>query len=226
MSRKGLLDRVRRGIYTVRPLRAAGRPWSISALTTVEQALHDQPHYIGGLAALTIHRLTEQLHASVIDVFITQRRAQHTLPNAKVRFHRVRAEEIAVGLAPVMIEHVSVKMSDPEKTLVDALNHPSAFSGIAQGIRAVDHALGKVDLEKLVTYALRLSPTSSLQRLGVLLERHHAPAEELNRIATRVRQTRNLPAMIPGPRKGPFNPRWRITENDLPVDGHRPATAS
>jgi predicted transcriptional regulator of viral defense system len=215
MARKGALHRVARGIYIVRPLRAIGRPWSVSAYTAVEQALNGKRHYIGGLAALAFHRLTTQMHASAVDVFLAERKAPQVVANARIRFHNVPATELETGLASVNVELMPVWMSDPERTLVDALNYPYAFGGIAQGVHAVDNALGKVNLELLVTYALRLSGTSSLQRLAVLMERHGSPAEQMIRIENEVRNTKNLPAMIPGPRRGPVNPRWRISENDL-----------
>lgn len=215
MARKGVIDRVGRGIYVIRPLRAVGRPWSVSAYAAVEQALSGKRHYIGGLAALTVHRLTAQMHASVVDVFLAGRMTPQIIANARIRFHSVPASELEIGLASVIVEQVPVWMSDPERTLVDALNYPYAFGGVAQGVRAVDNALRKVNLDQLVAYAVKLSGMSSLQRLGVLMERHGAPAHHLARIEAEVRDTKNVPAMIPGPRRGPVNPRWHISENDL-----------
>ena len=215
MARKGLLDRVGRGIYLVRPLRALGRPWSVSAYTAVEQALSGKPHYIGGLAALAFHRLTAQMHSSAVDVFLAEQRKPRTIANARIHFHIVPIANLEIGLTSVVVEQMPVWMSDPERTLVDALNYPHAFGGAAQGVRAVDQALGKVNLDQLVTYALRLSEMSSLQRLGVLMERHRVPAEHMARIEERVRTTKNVPAMIPGPRRGRINPRWHVSENDL-----------
>jgi len=214
LARKRAIDRVGRGIYVTRPLRAIGRPWSISALAAVELALADDPHYIGGLAALTIHRLTDQLNSSLVDVFVSAWRRLRTVSNANVRFHTVSKREIELGTMTVPIDDADVRISDPEKTIVDALNHPTAFGGTAQGLRIADDSLDKVDLQKLVTYAIELSPTSTLQRLGVLLQRRDADDEEQARIAALVRNTRNLPAMIPGPRRGRFNTTWRIFEND------------
>jgi predicted transcriptional regulator of viral defense system len=217
LARKGALDRVGHGVYVVRPLRAVGRRWSVSAFTAVAQALSEKRYYIGGPAALTLHRLTEQMHISVVDVFLGERRLPQILANARVRFHNLPVAQLEDGLAPVLIEQVPVSVSDPERTLVDALNHPSAFGGVAQGVRAVERALPKVNLDRVVTYALKLSGSSSLQRLGVLMERQRAPESLLARLEGGIRNTRNLPAMIPGPRKGPFNPRWHISENDKTV---------
>lgn len=214
MVHKGALDRVGRGVYVVRPLRAIGRLWSVSAFAAIAQALRGKKYYVGGLAALTLHRLTNQLHASTIDVFLAGRMAPQLLANAKVRFHRVAASELETGVDSMSIEQVPVSVSDPERTLIDALNYPSAFGGIAQGVRAVESGLPKVDPDRLVTYALKLSAMSSLQRLGVLMDRQGAPESLLARLEGEVRNTKNVPALVPGPRRGPLNPRWHISEND------------
>jgi predicted transcriptional regulator of viral defense system len=214
LARKRVLDRIGRGVYLARPLRAIGRPWSISALAAVELALRDEPHYVGGLAALTIHRLSDQLNSSLVDVFVVGRRRKRTVANANVRFHSIRDAEIKIGVSVVVIERVNVRVSNPEKTILDALNHSSAFGGTAQGLRIADRALDKVDLATLVTYALDISSTSTLQRLGVLLQRRDSDDQQQARLATAIRGTKNLPAMIPGPRRGRFNATWRIFEND------------
>jgi predicted transcriptional regulator of viral defense system len=214
MVHKGALDRVGRGVYVVRPLRAVGRPWSVSAFSSIAQALSGKNYYVGGLAALTLHRLTTQQHASTIDVFLAGRMAPQVLANAKVRFHNVPTSKLETGIESVSIEQVPVSVSNPERTLVDALNYPSAFGGIAQGVRAVESGLPKVDPDRLVTYALKLLAMSSLQRLGVLMDRQGAPESQLARLEGEVRNTKNVPALIPGPRRGRLNPRWHISEND------------
>jgi predicted transcriptional regulator of viral defense system len=220
MARKGLLNRVSRGVYVVRPLRSIARPWTVSALAAVEHLLSDEPHYIGGLIALTLHRLTDQVHASVIDAYIVRRRRERTIANAAVHFHLTEPRRIDVGLTRVPVEHVAVAVSDPEKTLLDALDHPKPFGGLREAVRLVDRSLDRIDADILVQYALQLSPLSTLQRLGVLLERRGAAPAKLSDIANRVRDSSNTPAMVPGPRTGRVHPTWHIIENDISSDAH------
>lgn len=226
MARKGLLDRVSRGVYLVRPLRSVARPWSVSALTAVEYLLQDEPHYVGGLAALTLHRLTQQQHASVTDAFVLRRRKERIIANAMARFHAVKAERLAVGTTQVQVERVAVSVSDPEKTLLDALDYPAQFGGLREGVRLVSGALGRIDPVILVDYALRLSPMSTLQRLAVLLERRGVARTQLDLLAARIRGTANKPSVIPGSRMGSLHPIWHIIENDLAPHEHPSSTTS
>jgi predicted transcriptional regulator of viral defense system len=215
MARKGIVDRVGRGIYVVRPLRAFGRPWGLTAIVAVEHSLAGQDHYFGGLAALTLHRLSEQSYSSVIDVYVPSRRRGRTVANARVHFHRVPPQRIEIGLATLLLEAVPVKVSDPEKTLLDALDLPGVYGGLTAAVRLVDELIDKVSFTQLVEYALELSPMSTLQRLGVLLERHGAPGWELGQLAQRAADTSNVPSMVSGLRRGPYNSRWHVVENDI-----------
>src|SRR3954447_9628963 len=70
LVRKGALQRLRRGSYLIRPFRSLGRATQPSTAVSVEALLRDEPHYLGGLWALSIHRFTEQMYASLLDVFV------------------------------------------------------------------------------------------------------------------------------------------------------------
>src|SRR4051794_11642153 len=61
LVRKGALQRRRRGSYLIRPFRSLGRATQPSTAVSVEALLRDEPHYLGGLWALSIHRFTEQM---------------------------------------------------------------------------------------------------------------------------------------------------------------------
>src|SRR5262245_59009991 len=71
LHRKGVLQRLQRGIYLIRPLRSILDPVSSSAPAAVGALLHAEPYYLGGLWAFTFHRLTGQQYVSLIDAFVT-----------------------------------------------------------------------------------------------------------------------------------------------------------
>ena len=121
LVRKGALDRIRPGLYAVRPFRAMARPWALPSLVAVELLLADEPHYVGGLAAFTVNHLTQQLYASLVDAFITSYRRPRQLGNARVLFHRRKPSVFANGLTRIEITGTPVVVSDPERTVLDAL---------------------------------------------------------------------------------------------------------
>ena len=216
LVKKGVLEPLGAGAYLVRPLRFVGRPWTQSALVTVETLLSDTPHYVGGLSAVTVHRLSEQLYVSTVDVFVPGSLRPRSLGNAQVRFHKVPLKALQFGLTSVKLEGVSVTVSDPERTLLDALDYPALFGGLQQAVTLVRNSLPKVDSSKLVRYALELSSSSTCQRLGLLLERSEAAEHLWRPLMKKIQASASLPSLLTNrARTGGVNARWRIVENDL-----------
>jgi predicted transcriptional regulator of viral defense system len=169
---KKALERIGAGRYMVRPLRTLSRPTAASAPVQAAVLLQGEPYYLGGLWALTFHRLTEQQHVSLLDAFAARR-------------------------------HSSL------------LDFPALAGGGGEALRMVKQTLPRVDCAKLVEYAVRGARSSTCQRLGVLLERAGGAHRRLTNLHKRVLKTKSVLSMEPGtPRRGPFNRRWSVIEND------------
>jgi predicted transcriptional regulator of viral defense system len=215
LVRKGALRRVGRGIFLVVPLRAQARRSTPSAATLVAALLADEPYYLGGLWALTHHRLSLQQYATRIDAFAVRSHQPRTLAHAQVSFHRVSPERIANGAESASLEDALVRVSTKEATLVDLLDYPDMAGDVGASLALVVPALGQVDLGKLARLATDVSRSSTCQRLGVLLERHGVSPPRLAALRRRALGTRSLTSMVPGaPRRGHVNTRWRVVEND------------
>jgi predicted transcriptional regulator of viral defense system len=215
LTRKGALQRVKRGVFIVRPFRTLLRPTSTSAVVQAAVVLQSEPYYLGGAWAFTFHRLTEQQQVSLLDAFVTKRRPARQLGAARLIFHPIGATLMKYGTSDATIEGVSVRVSDVERTLLDALDHPDVVGSVARGVELLTQALPRANQRRLVEYAVRGSRTSTCQRLGVLLGRLGTPERQLAALHARVKQTRSLLSLIPGaPRTGHVNRRWSVVEND------------
>jgi predicted transcriptional regulator of viral defense system len=212
---KGALRRVGKGVFLVVPLRAQARPTTPSAAVAVSVSLSDEPYYLGGLWALTFHRLTSQQYATRIDAFVVRGRRPRVVANAQVRFHRVPPLRITEASAAEPVEEASIRVSTWEGTLLDLLDYPDMAGAMRAALGFVEAALDRVNLGKLARLAVAISRPSTCQRLGVLLERHGVAPTRLVALRRRALETRSLTSLVPGePRRGPVNPRWRVVEND------------
>jgi predicted transcriptional regulator of viral defense system len=212
---KRALERVGRGRYLVRPLRSQSRPTTASAALQAAALLQGAPYYFGGLWALTFHRLTEQQYVSVLDAFVARRHRSRRLGGARLAFHRVSPERLSYGTFATELEGMSVQLSDPERTLIDLLDFPALAGGGSEALRMFKQTLPRVDRAKLVEYAARGARSSTCHRLGVLLERAGTAPRRLAELHRRVMKTKSVLSMDPGtPRRGPFNRRWSVIEND------------
>jgi predicted transcriptional regulator of viral defense system len=217
LIRKGLLQHVAPGHYAIQPLRSLARPRSISAIPAAATLLADEPYYLGGLWAFSLHHLTQQVYGSLVDAYVTRRRRDRPLGAARLLFHVLPSTAFGYGIEPVTIESIDVRVSDAERTVLDALDYPRVVGGIRAALLLTCPALARVDAKRLISYAVRGSRTSTCQRLGVLLERKGVSERTLAPLAERVNETETLLSMIRDePRVGRVNKAWRVVENDRP----------
>lgn len=215
LARKGALTRIARGKYLVRPLRLQGRPSVSSTAMAAGALLAHLPYYLGGLWSIRHHGLSEQSYGNVVDAFVPRRLQNRSLGVGRVRFHALPPRLFDYGVAPVVMEGLSVKVSDLERTLLDGVDHPRVFDGIDASVQRLRSAVGRADAARLIDYAARGSRASTCQRLGLLLERAGVSSRKLAPLHKRVRETNSLLSLLPHePRTGPVNQRWSVVEND------------
>jgi predicted transcriptional regulator of viral defense system len=213
---KGVLVRLGRGVYRVHPVRSFGRRHSISAPVAAAHVLGARPYYLGGWWAWSVHGLTEQTHASRIDAFVIRWQPARRIENARLLFHMVPRGKLDYGIADISIEGTKVRVSDLERTLLDALDYPLLLGSVSAALRNVSDALPRADVRRLVSYAARGSRTSACQRLAVLLERRGASARALAPLLSRTRETASVLSLWPDQaRHGHVHPKWRVVQNDL-----------
>ena len=216
LVRKGALRRIRRGSYLVRPLRTLLWPSEPSTAVAAAALLQSEPYYLGGLWAVSFHHLSTQRYANVVDAFVTHRLAPRPLGPGKVRFHTVSTRLLDYGVTSAEIEGLTVRVSDPERTLLDALDRPRLFGGLGGGLTLLVENLSRVDEKRLVAYAKGGSKPTTRQRLGVVLERAGASARMVALLRPRALKPGSLLSMAPEKRRiGHINHRWGVVENDL-----------
>ncbi len=215
LTRKRVLERIGRGLYSVRPFRAHGRGWTISAPVAATHLLAAEPHYLGGRWAWWLHNLTRQIPASRIDAFVAKWRPVHQLANARICFHRVARAHLAIGVERTLIENTEVYVSDLERTMLDALDHPRLLGSLSEAVEQMSSVLTQANAKRIVSHATQVSRPSSCQRLAILLERAGVPPRTLAPLSARISETRSVLSLWPDRRReGPVHPRWRVVEND------------
>jgi predicted transcriptional regulator of viral defense system len=154
------------------------------------------------------------VNGSILDAYVTREHRPRRLRTARLVFHVLPRAAFEHGIETVTVEGTDVRVSDSERTILDALDYPKTFGDVRAALQLVGPALDRVDRRRLVIYAARGSQPCTCQRLGVLLERRGAAARSLAPLARRIRETGSLLSMLPdAPRTGPVNPRWRVVEN-------------
>jgi predicted transcriptional regulator of viral defense system len=219
LAHKGALERIGRGIYEIRPMRAVGIPWATSALVAVATLLDGRDYYVGGSVALSTHHLTEQVYHAVIDVLTPEQRP--TLPHgqAQIVFHTLRwLEAYHLGIIDVPIEGVAIRMSDPERTLLDLVDRPNLVGSSRSALSLVRRAIRLIDVDRIIAYATRWPRRAMRQRLGYILERSGVERVRLMTLLPDGRPTHVVSLLVDEPARGPIHSPWRVRAND--TSGH------
>jgi predicted transcriptional regulator of viral defense system len=120
------------------------------------------------------------------------------------------------GIDNVDAYGTTVKMTEPEKTVLDSIFKPATAGDIPEIVAMLWQGKNKLDLQKLVDYSLKYDSQSLVQRLGFLLDYLKIEIP----IAERARLLRNVNKNVcylgrPGKwgKGGKHNATWQVIEN-------------
>lgn len=165
LKKKGWLDRLQRGKYVIVPLEAGEKGIFTEHEFLIASELVS-PYYIGFLSALNFHDLTDQTPISVFAA-TTKRANNRTIHDIPYHFVTLKEEKF-FGTKEYSVSGKNITISDPEKTLIDCLDHVEYSGGIEQILNGLKK--DTLDLEKLVSYALKIGNGAAIKRLHYLLD--------------------------------------------------------
>jgi len=211
-TEQGWLRRVQRGHYAPIPLETA------EADVPLEEPWAVIPHllplgYVGGWSAAHHWDLTEQLFRDIC-VFAPGRSRRMERGGSKYAVFPMTGER-DFGVGTHWVGSTRVRVSDPERTLVDMLAQPRSGPGIqnASDCLATYMRSSSPQLDKLLDYAAQLGNGAAFKRLGFLLEREQLgspDALEAHRAALS-QGLAKLDPNVPCPR---VITRWRLRVPD------------
>ena len=181
------------------------------------------PAAISHWSALHYHGLTEQAPRRVFVLTTTDASVPRVRSTAVKRisngypigdtvyqFVQVKPERY-FGVEKVWIGEARVRVTDPERTLLDGLSMPQYCGDFAEVLHAFEVRGKHLDVERIVQYACQLD-TAIAKRLGWVLQFQGIDPARLDRLLKLpIEGYRKLDPT--GPRKGPCNRHWMIQEN-------------
>ena len=169
------------------------------------------PYYIGYWSALNYHGLSDQIPSTT---FIATTLAKKPLKILDVVYHFVRLKKSKFfGITEIEVEANKVKISNPEKTIVDCLDHSEHAGGIDEVAKSIYFSHQELDFKKIKDYAERMKNLAILKRLGFILEK----SELLNKykfVFADFQPSQGYPALDKlSPKKGKHNSKWGLLIN-------------
>jgi predicted transcriptional regulator of viral defense system len=222
LVRHGWIERLRRGLYLVKPLTAAPNQAAIPEDPWVLAREIFSPCYIGGWSAAEHWELTEQIFRSTLVVTGTPaRKTAVRIGGHEFRVFRIPRARLAAGVVKVWRGSERVDVSGLERTIVDGLRNPELIGGVrhlVQILRAYSEHK-QHDFDRLVAVSREAASGAAWKRLGFLGE-HLWPVEGKAVIAAaRRHMTAGYVRLDPNIRqRGKLTKRWRLWINVSPTD--------
>ena len=210
---------LKRGLYVIVPLDVGikGADSFIVHNFVIASSLV-KPYYIGFWSALNYHGLSDQIPSTT---FIATTQAKKPIEILDVEYHFVRLERNKFyGIMEIEVEGSGVKVSDPEKTIVDCLDHPEHAGGIDEVARSIYFSHQELDFKKIKDYAERSKNVTILKRLGFILEKVGL-LDKYKFVFADFKPSKGYPALDKlSPKKGKHNSKWGLLINrDINPEG-------
>jgi len=219
----GWIRRIKRGLYAVTgKLPGSSAPHDYAIAT----ALYS-PSALSHRTALHLHELSEQVPQIIMCTTTTkvvtpsmrtgrrggrQRASIWEIDGLQVQYVSIRPERF-FGIEEIWVDERSrVSVTDRERTVLDLFADPPRAGGFGQALGVLEDHQQDLDLEKLVSYALRLGVAVVAKRLGWALEAVGAGDDVLTPLLAI--PVTGIQALDPQrQRRGTVIARWKLIDN-------------
>lgn len=222
LIRRGVVTRLKPGFYNLVPFELGRETTYVShpyliVKAMVEHKAGSRPsnkllYYVSHASAMENHQMQTQPQFSVFAS--TPLAIPHQwVQGIEFRFVRCKKAHLFGATSHWITKTENVWVSDKERTVLDGLKQPEYCGGITEVAKGLWMQRHLMDIEKLITYSLKLKIGAVVRRLGFLLEIYQiANEKQLAALLKTLTQTYvlldpNLPA------EGKFLARWRIRLN-------------
>jgi predicted transcriptional regulator of viral defense system len=208
LSRAGLLEKVRRGAYAVRP---RSRTLAITALDLVG-ALERDLHLVTAGAALAFDGYSDQSFRTIVVLTPSQQRGWEW-QGERVVYVQLSPDRIWGG-RPMKPADSPTWIARPERAILDALGHPKWGVSLSQIVEAISRGLDDPKFsDRLAQAAARYGNAAVSRRLGFIVSQL-ADATAAAPLRGLIGTSRTVTLLDPsGPAQGPTHSDWRLREN-------------
>jgi len=213
MVRRGLILRIKNGLYYVIPYEADSSTYFPSWHLVAESLAKGKDHYIGFYSALDIHGLITQ--PSLKEQIVTKKQIRpknQRIKNRKFEFITLK-EDYFFGYKKHWIDDFNkVNCSTIEKTFIDCLYFPRYAGGIHEIGKALYRARDKINEYQLFEYILKFNVQAVMKRMGYLCDSLGLFSNLTNEIKKDI--TSSFTPLDPSQAKGgKSTSKWRVIDN-------------
>ena len=215
MVKRGLLMRLREGIYHIIPYDLAPESYFPDWHVAAHYLVGETPYYVGYYSALVLHDLTTQPSLTEQVVVSKPIRPNHQVVNG-VMFQFILHNQLHFfGVKRLWVQGThQVNCSDLEKTFIDCAFKPDYAGGITELSKAIYKSKNVLNQNRLLDYTEKFGSDAVARRLGYLLETLEILPELAQELHKKIRYSSTYVALDTAlPKTGRTLSRWGIIQN-------------
>lgn len=210
---RGVAARLKPGLYILVPYEMGqDRRYMGNPLVVAREIMNGDDYYLSHATAMEIHGMLTQPQL-VVMVTTPEPRRSSTILGVEFRFIRSRRKHLFGLTEHWATKQEKVRVSDPERTIVDGLKQPEHCGGLTEVAKGLWIRRRDINVKLLLRYSKRLGVGAVVRRLGFLLEIYEMASEgELDRLRSTLTETYvRLDPVLPA--EGRRLRRWRLQLN-------------
>ena len=215
LARDRWLSRIKPGKYELIPAERGEYAFEDTNPLFIGSVLVES-YYFSYATAAFFYGLTTQA-ASTVFIATTQPRPRRVLVRGKEYRLVFQPTHKFFGWKTVNAFGSQVNMAEPEKTILDSLDHPRYVGHIPEVTTMLWLGKNSLDWDRLVDYAMRFETRALLQRLGYLIERLNLPMSESNKGRLLIGFGGKNKCYLGQPKKwgtgGLYSVTWQVVDN-------------
>jgi predicted transcriptional regulator of viral defense system len=214
LTKKGILKIIRKRVYFYSPLESGPAGSNINEYIVPPLLFPRGDYYAGYSTMYNYYGFLDQISQTMY-ILNTAVQKQKYIGNMLFKMIRVSPKRM-YGLEKIRIRNSEVAVSDKERTLVDLIYFPGPVGSLkkAMDILKAQVTAGKVDIKKLIKYAVRFPSISTRKRIGFVIEQCKASDAALKPLLKSIRRTSLSTIYGSKSRKGAINNKWKVIIDD------------
>ncbi len=218
LSRRGLIVRVRRGLYLVPPQLPVGGKWSPGEFLALTTLIEDKngAHQICGPNAFYRYGWNDQVPNRVY-AYNNRISGERKIGVIALTLIKVADERLGATEVAKTPDGIDVVYSSRARALMDAVYDWSRFNTLPQAFAWIRKELAKDDTlaAQLINMSLCYGNQGTLRRIGKLLAMEGVQESLLRKLERALRPSSSLIPWVPTlPKRGEIDRRWGIVFND------------
>jgi predicted transcriptional regulator of viral defense system len=218
LAKKGMVARVRPGLYLTPDRLIAGGRWSPGENLALETLIRDRGgrYQISGPNAFYRYGWTEQI-PNRIYAYNNQISGERTIGTSEFTLIKVGDDRLG-GIETVRDSYgIDVVYASKPRAIVDAIVDWTRFDGLPRALTWLRGELKKDDsfAVEIVDTAIRYANQGAIRRIGYALELEDAPRRLIDRLETAIHPSSSFIPWNPRrAKRGKVSKRWGIVDND------------